>query len=765
MNRRTTSVLGVAAALGLAAGAVAAPATATPAADPDATTHQTAGQAKADDRPDPLETKRRAGKARATELVVTGQAKPQDRGGSKAVKVAPGQWVEYGTQETAQLLSFLVDFGDQVDPRFPAEGAGPRHGQIEEPGEDDNSTYWRETFDRSHFMDMFFHGMPEEDGASFRQVYDEMSSGRFDVEGDVSDWVTVPYNSASYGMTESNQDMSRFISDTATAWVESQRAEGKSDAEIEDYLKRFDVWDRFDHDQDGDFAEPDGYVDHFQAIHAGEGEEAGAPESAIWSHRWAVRPTAPVGPEGAKLGGVEIGDTGIWIRDYTTEPENGGLGVFAHEFAHDLGLPDYYDTNGGENGTAFWTLMSSGSWLSHADDDAIGTRPNSMGPHEKLLLGWLDHATVRAGQSAQVKLGPAHHATKSPQAVLVNLPNGTTETEVGPAASGSRYLYSGNGDDRTATATSPTFTVPEGATLTAKVDYQIEVDWDYAYAEISTDGGSTFTPLATNLSTDTDPNGQNDGHGITGSSQGQWVDLSADLAAYAGEQAQVRFRMFNDAAYHELGLKVDDVAVGSALTTGFEDGDEAWTRDGFVAVEDGSYTEEYTHYYLAENRQYAGYDTTLAEGPYNFGWGVSAPDRVERFPYQNGMLVWYVNGLFADNNTSQHPGAGEALPVDADATALRWSDGTLARNRIGSFDATFGLGRTDPISLHRETAGGMTTLDVPSRQQSPVFDDSDPDRYYDPANPQGSVRVAGSGTTIRVVNSNEKQGVMTVRVN
>ena len=32
--------------------------------------------------------------------------------------------------------------------------------------------------------------------------------------------------------------------------------------------------------------------------------------------------------------------TGIWVGDYTIQPENGGLGVFAHEFGHDLGLPD-----------------------------------------------------------------------------------------------------------------------------------------------------------------------------------------------------------------------------------------------------------------------------------------------------------------------------------------------------------------------------------------------------------------------------------------
>ena len=43
-------------------------------------------------------------------------------------------------------------------------------------------------------------------------------------------------------------------------------------------------------------------------------------------------------------------------------------------------------------------------------------------------------------------------------------------------------------------------------------------------------------------------------------------------------------------------------------------------------------------YYIAENRQYVGYDGTLPEGPYNFGWTATQPDRVEHFPYQNGLL-------------------------------------------------------------------------------------------------------------------------------
>src|SRR3990172_7149803 len=41
------------------------------------------------------------------------------------------------------------------------------------------------------------------------------------------------------------------------------------------------------------------------------------------------------------------------------QPENGGVSVFAHEYAHDLGLPDDYDTSGASNNNnEYWTLMA-----------------------------------------------------------------------------------------------------------------------------------------------------------------------------------------------------------------------------------------------------------------------------------------------------------------------------------------------------------------------------------------------------------------------
>mgnify|MGYP002651897403 CR=1 FL=1 len=95
-----------------------------------------------------------------------------------------------------------------------------------------------------------------------------------------------------------------------------------------------------DHDGDGDFNEPDGYIDHFQAIHAGEGEEAGGGEQgedAIWSHRWYAfsNNMGKDGPAQNKLGGVPLGHPGLGQRPPGHRPllphgHNGGDQVLDH---------------------------------------------------------------------------------------------------------------------------------------------------------------------------------------------------------------------------------------------------------------------------------------------------------------------------------------------------------------------------------------------------------------------------------------------------
>jgi M6 family metalloprotease-like protein len=111
--------------------------------------------------------------------------------------------------------------------------------------------------------------------------------------------------------------MTRFIQDSANAWYDQQRASGRTDAELTAYLQQFDQWDRDDDSKNGNVNEPDGSIDHLQAVHAGEGEKAGAPEWAIWSHRWSVGQRSQAGPAWNKAGGVKIGNLDLFSRDYT----------------------------------------------------------------------------------------------------------------------------------------------------------------------------------------------------------------------------------------------------------------------------------------------------------------------------------------------------------------------------------------------------------------------------------------------------------------
>ena len=147
---------------------------------------------------------------------------------------------------------------------------------------------------------------------------------------------------------------------------------------------------------------------------------------------------------------------------------------------------------------------------------------------------------------------------------------------------------------------------------------------------------------------------------------------------------------------------------------------------------------------------------------------MTRPDWVEPFPFQDGMLVWYVDDSQPDNNTSTHPGAAAAMVVDARPTSLTYPDGTRPSNRRQPFDATFGLQATDPVCLHKQVAdsspAGYTTYEAcaPSSPGIATFDDSDPLAYWSAGNPQGSVKVAGVGVTATV--TAEIDGVLRVSV-
>ncbi|HWJ10355.1 MAG TPA: immune inhibitor A domain-containing protein [Nocardioides sp.] len=750
MKKLATGLVAGAAALALG-GAFTQPALADSSVDGPA--RQTAAHQKPHDRPGPKTREQRREMRKARAMLANGSADLQrQRGGGAVVELAEGEYVEFPVDRTDKVLTFLGEFGTTGSGRY-GRTPGPRHNEIPRPDPaQDNSTYWVDDFDKAHYDEMF-----NGEGESFRDYYREISSGRYDVSVTTEDWVTVPGNASSYGDNRIEDDGGSwaFIADTADAWYDAQLAAGRTPAEIDAYLAQFDVWDRYDFDGDGDFNEADGYIDHFQAVHAGGGEEGGGGEDAIWSHRWYVDgnlygQTGPtVGSEQNLYGGTQVGQSRYFIGDYTVEPENGGLGVFAHEYGHDLELPDFYDTAGGENGTGFWTLMSSGSWLGHAQGD-IGTTPGLMGPEEKYFLGWLDYTEVDAGQSGSFTLSPSQEtATGQDQAVKVDLPDKTTTSEYTTPVSGAKAWYSGRGDNLVSTLTRE---VPASkrVTVSAAVWQQIEDGYDYLYVEYSLDGGSTWTQL----------------DALTGN-----ADWSAHKWAYGAGNAPslLRLRYNTDGGTNGAGAFVDDIAItagGSTFTDGAEAGANGWTVDGFTAST-GTETKTTPRYYLIENRQYVGYDATLEVGPYQFSEGITRPDWVEHFPYQNGMLVWLVDAAYADNNTSTHPGGGYALPVDARPDSLTYPDGTSPSNRREPFDATFGLAATDAVCLHKQvaTSSGYDTLAAcaPSVAGIATFDDTDPEAYWTAANEQNSVKVAGVGVRATVTGENA-DGSITVQV-
>jgi immune inhibitor A len=731
----------------------------------------------------------------------------------KVHQVAKGQFVELELERTDRVFVILAEFGNTRHPSFPdlnpdtrptpalAGFDGPLHNKIPPPDRAiDNSTLWQADYSPAHYRNMYFERMAE--------YYEDQSSGRYTIDGDVTEWVKVPFNEARYGRNSCGSNICTnvffLMRDAMAQWVADQKASGKTIEEIAAYLRTFDKWDRNDVDGDGNFDESDGFIDHFQIVHAGGDEAAGDPwqgEDAIWSHRsiaaLAFGPGGQVGfnaGSGGASGGLQIPNnpTGVWVGDYTIQGENGGLGVFAHEYGHDLNLPDLYDTSGnaggGENTTGFWDLMSSGANIGDGGPDGIGDAPTNMSAWDKFQLGWLTYDEAQYGVKSEHKLNAIGATTKKAQAVVMKLPKeqNVTVTQYGVPTSGTKAYWSQTGNNIDHTMTSPDITLPAGGPLTLSLNawYKIETCWDYAYVRVV--DGSTTTNLVTSISDPANENDQNFGGGITGvsghpkvcdglSGDPAWVPATADLTPWAGKTIKLQLRYWTDPfVVGPGGFEVDDLEIKSGATSVWKDdaeGSVTWTQNGFITFP-GNITRTDDHYYIAEYRTFRDRDTSLATA-YNFGFlaGVNArPDWVETHRYEPGLLVWYWDLGYSDNSTSLHPGQGEALPVDAHPTLDHWADGQLMRGRIQARDSTFGLWPTSPLTLHKD---GVPTS-IGSRPGVPVFNDLNTYWFAGDGHSAAShgrhqvqwqsVNVPKTGTTIRVKNTSAHGEFMQVEV-
>ena len=134
---------------------------------------------------------------------------------------------------------------------------------------------------------------------------------------------------------------------------------------------------------------------------------------------------------------------------------------------------------------------------------------------------------------------------------------------------------------------------------------------------------------------------------------------------------------------------------------------------------------------------------------------------VEKHCYAKGIVVWYRNEGVRDNNTFFHPGQGEILPVDSHPAP---HDHPGRQDALGRPLA--GVGRAvrprpqQSITLVQAGVGRKTYTAEPVT----TFWDSSPTAYYNPAIPYNSVKTAGSGVRLRVLDANADRTVYTVQV-
>ena len=445
--------------------------------------HRVTAEAPSDELPNPLESKRRELKEKAITDVIAGRAQPQERNGSTVVKVGEtsergrgsdkghrDQYVELENEGTDRVFTLLVEFGNQRHPDYPDQDTdpdtpgparfdGPLHNEIPEPDRTvDNTTHVAARLQQRLLPE------PVLRHRKGRRVTEDLL--REAVVGPLLRVAATPPLGSPFRTTRRAtaaptglhrcddivcDNTWNLVEDGMNpGWTRPQAA-GRTPAQIKAELATYDIHDRYDFDGDGNFNEPDGYVDHLQIVHAGGDQADGDPHPGRGRHlepplvRLRHRPRASPARQATRHGGKPVGDTGIWAGDYTIQAENSGLSTIAHEYGHDLGLPDHYDTAGGQNGVEWWTLMAQSRL--NAKGEPIGTRAGDLSAWDKLQLGWLDYEVVVAGQTRTARPRADEYNSPKAQGVVVVLPDKTVTDEYGDPFAGERMWWSGKGDD------------------------------------------------------------------------------------------------------------------------------------------------------------------------------------------------------------------------------------------------------------------------------------------------------------------------------
>jgi immune inhibitor A len=664
----------------------------------------------------------------------------------------------YATNALVLLIEFGTDpwpDGDSTDHYMD----GPLAGRIPPPAHDDNATFWPGDFTPMHYQQMLFGNSFPIYGArattdkskstsaakvpyvstlrgtsddTMRNYYLEQSHGTYTVQGDIKDWVTLDVPESYYG-ADSNPWNS--IDDlTGPVWRVARDAIARFAANNPDF-----DWAQYDQENPwgitgSDFNQPDGYLDHLILIHAGSDQSAGggAQESdAIWAHSWGIYENYSGGPgdgPGMMIPGTDgqgPQGLGIWAYNYTINPEDGDVGVFCHEFGHDLGLPDEYDYSSttGDASSGFWTIMASGSWLGR--DWGIGTKPAAMNVWDKSALGFIQPKVVKRGRTATIKLQAAAVGKSNATGVKIELPKATHTTKLS-GKDGKLEWYSTMGNDvDVALQTKEPVSVGPNTDLTFRTWYDIEQDYDYGFVEVSADGGDSWQTVKE----------------YTGSDMDHWADtVTVDLSAYEGKDVLIRFEYMTDSGVALKGWEVTDIAVENIVLPA-----SAFDTDGWIRV-DGQWQQKTDRYYMAEYRTYDGFDESLKNC---YQWNAGYVSWVDWFSYNRGLHLIYRDTFYEDNDVASHIGVGGWMVVDSHpkVDSVAYSDGATGyvgywRPRIQVRDASFSLKTTKTQSIYftdYDRGWGVDENVAPGKAAQPKFNDAK--TYWYAEAPEAGVKI------------------------
>jgi immune inhibitor A len=192
-----------------------------------------------------------------------------------------------------------------------------------------------------HFTELLFSDGSFPTG-SLRDYYKTVSSGKVSITGQVSGWHRMP-QPYSYYVDNTTGEGSPYPHNAKRMVEDAVVTALKKDKLIQ--------WDKYDINNDG-------MVDALYVVHAGPGAENQMPSVSskyIWSHKSSVQNSVKVTNKTS-------------IVQYLTVPEDGYIGVYAHETGHLIfGWPDLYDSCPVREelkiaGLGQWCLMAAGSW-------------------------------------------------------------------------------------------------------------------------------------------------------------------------------------------------------------------------------------------------------------------------------------------------------------------------------------------------------------------------------------------------------------------